>query len=109
MQKKYIDGHISAQDPEGLIGCLYQVESPDTNVKWIFADSTADGLAVQYWSFDKDKKLIDGGEMDTVNSETDLLEQELIEFIELPEEAKVTLEDDFLDLSDLEVEGFTGM
>jgi hypothetical protein len=108
MDRRYVEGHVSAQDPEGIQGALYKVDADDGDViKYLYIDSIED-YRVQYWSFNEDKELIDGGEIDTTSTDPEDILDDVKSWVGL-DGATLEKEEDWLDISDLEDWGFTGM
>lgn len=108
MDRRYVEGHVSAQDPEGIQGALYKVDTDDGDViKYLYIDNIED-YRVQYWSFNEDKELIDGGEIDTTSTDPDDILDDVKNWVGL-DGATLEKEEDWLDISDLEDWGFTGM
>ena len=108
MDRRYIEGHASAQDPEGIQGALYKVATDGGDViKYLYIDSIED-YRVQYWSFNEDKELIDGGEIDTTSTDPDDILEDVKSWTGL-DGATLEEEETWLDISDLEDWGFTGM
>ncbi len=107
MDDRYLNGHASLQDPEGIQGAFYTVSDPNGTVSYLYVDAIED-YRIQYWTFDDLKRLVDGGEIDVSSTDPDEILEEVKGWANL-ENADVELEDDWLDLSDLESDGFTGM
>lgn len=107
MQSKYIKGYACAQDPEGMEGHLYKIIREEDEPKWLFVDEIEPGR-FQYWYFNHQKRLIDGGEFETSDTDTDLILDEARKCASITDDAVLELEDTDLCIGDLEGE-FTGM
>lgn len=106
MDNKYLQGHVSLQDPEGMIGHLYRIQGNDGQSEWLFIDEDGDG-GYQYWYFDHNKRLRDGGSFECDSTLTEDILHEACEWADIPDAAVLELEDSDLTIDDLAPE-FTG-
>lgn len=109
MDKKYLDGHVSLVDPEGMPGHLYRVQYNNGQHEWLFVDENEATGNFAYWHFDVNKKLLDGGEFECGSTLTEDILHEACEWADIPDAAIEELEDSYLSIEDLANDGFRGM